>query len=268
VIDITQDQLGMSAHEDADIKKPWQFRPWAVKGHLRHFFDQLLLIDHWRYLYMKLRFIYFVKIKRKLSYLDLVTGDIAKETVQHNIKGLIDVSVTRSNTLVKPLSAIESLDINSKILSIGPRTEGELYNLTANGFKIENIRGLDLISYSPLIDLGDMHEMPYKNDQWDAIICGWVLAYSDNKQKAAEELIRCCRPGGIIAVGIEYHPRSDEEIVKATGYLPGSDERLKSIQHIQKLFNGHIDHIYFSQQPVPEKRDEIGSIVLIFSVKK
>ena len=40
---------------------------------------------------------------------------------------------------------------------IGPRNEAEIFMLWSYGFKLENIVGLDLISYSPLIDLGDMY---------------------------------------------------------------------------------------------------------------
>jgi SAM-dependent methyltransferase len=259
----------MAANMDyKEIKKPWQFRPWVRKGHFRHFLDQMLLMDHFRYLYMKLRFVYFVYLRQKLSSLDLDTGDIAKETVQHNRKGLTDVSVTRSNALLKPLSAIEDLDIDSSILCIGPRTEGELFNLAANGFMLSNIRGIDLISYSPLIELGDMHNMKYLDSQWDAIVCGWVLAYSDNKKKAASELVRCCRPGGVIAIGIEYHPYSNEEILEQEGYVPGSKTRIESIEDLTSLFTGYIGKIYFSQQPDESRRGEVGSIVLIFSVQK
>lgn len=250
------------------IPKPWQFRPWKTKGHLRHLIDQLLLVDHIRYLYMKVRFIYFVYVRRRLKSLDISTGDVAKETVTHNKKGLIDVLVTRSNALVKPISSIESLNIDSKILSIGPRTEGELFNLAANGFLLENIKGLDLISYSPLVELGDMHNMPYQDNQWDAIVCGWVLAYSDNRTKAASELIRCCRPGGVIAIGVEYNPFSNEEILEEEGYIPGSNTRIESLDDITSLFEGHIDHIFFSQQPIGPKRDEVGSMVVLFSLKK
>ena len=86
--------------------------------------------------------------------LSLVSGAVAKGTTSHNIKGLRrDLSVVRSDALVK-LLGFERLDPEARILSVGPRTEGELYNLAAHGFRLENIRGVDLLSYSPLIDLG------------------------------------------------------------------------------------------------------------------
>ncbi len=37
-----------------------------------------------------------------------------------------------------------------------------------------NIRGLDLFSCSPRIDVGDMHDMRYADNSFDVIFLGWV----------------------------------------------------------------------------------------------
>src|SRR5437016_1662095 len=100
------------------------------------------------------RFLYSTKIRHRLKTLDADQEGIAENTICHNLRGMGDLTVIRSDLLVRPLSVIESLGPESKILSIGPRTEGELLNLVAHGFAPENIRGLDLISYSPWVDLG------------------------------------------------------------------------------------------------------------------
>jgi hypothetical protein len=42
-----------------------------------------------------------------------------------------------------------------KILIIGPRNEGEIYNFISNGFLMKNITAIDLISYSSKIKLFD-----------------------------------------------------------------------------------------------------------------
>ena len=87
------------------------------------------------------------------------------------------------------------------VLSIGPRTEMELLSLVAQGFDPDKIRGLDLISYSPWIDLGNMHYMPYKDNAFDVVISGWVLGYSDNPELACQEMLRVSKDEGIIAIG-------------------------------------------------------------------
>ena len=42
--------------------------------------------------------------------------------------------------------------------------------LTSAGFDPANIRGLDLISYSSMVDVGDMHDLPYEDDSFDIVI--------------------------------------------------------------------------------------------------
>ena len=244
----------------------WQFRKWKAKGVVRHLWDQTFLIEYWRRVYMTTRFVYFARLRRRLRTFGVGEG-VSEHTVSHNLKGMRDLSVVRSDALVKPLSVLECLDPSAHVLCVGPRTEGELYNLAAHGFTLANIRGLDLISYSPMVDLGDMHAMPYADDTWDVVVCGWVLAYSNAKVQAARELVRVCKPGGVIAVGVEWNPRSDEEIRSAIGYHPGADERITSLAQLTALFGDAIDRVYFSQEPTGARRDQLGSIVAIFSVK-
>ena len=92
------------------------------------------------------------------------------------------------------------VETDSKVLCIGPRNEAEIFMLWSYGFKLENIVGLDLISYSPLIDLGDMHFLPYENDSFDVIVSSCTFAYSTNIMKAIAEIKRVIRPNGIVAV--------------------------------------------------------------------
>jgi hypothetical protein len=90
-----------------------------------------------------------------------------------------DTSFSRSSRLVRPLSMLEQirpltllerssgvvkdLDIvtETSVLSIGPRTEAEIFLLWAYGFKLELIKGLRLISYCTLATLGDVHDIPF-----------------------------------------------------------------------------------------------------------
>ena len=80
--------------------------------------------------------------------------------------------------------------------------------MIAAGFLPENIRGLDLISYSDFVDLGDMHAMPYDDNSFDVIIIGWVLGYSNDVAKVAQEILRVTRPNGVIAIGNQLTPMS------------------------------------------------------------
>src|SRR5688572_20896498 len=111
-----------------------------------------------RHAWVYLRAIYFVKVRRQLKTLH--SEDAFKTTVMHNMRSLYGAN-NRMNLLLFPLSVIERLTAESRILVIGPRNENDLYSLVGLGFKLQNIVGLDLISYSPWIRLGDMHAIPF-----------------------------------------------------------------------------------------------------------
>ena len=154
------------------------------------------------------------------TYEDPIASRMIKgnTTIKHNLAGVFnDVSSARSARLVRPLSVIEHLkplslinraegsltdldfENDIKILSIGPRTEAEILMLWAYGFKLENIYAIDLISYSQLIKLGDMHNLEFPNAMFDAIISSCTIVYSSNAQKAIDEIKRVSKPGAIFS---------------------------------------------------------------------
>jgi hypothetical protein len=229
---------------------------------------QALRMDPIRQRVAHARFIYYVKLLKRLRTFDRNSDGITENTISHNVKGMADLSVVRSNMLVRPLSVIQSLNAESRILSIGPRTEGEIFNLMAHGFSADRIRGLDLISYSPFVDVGNMHEMPYGDSSWDAVIMGWVISYSSEQRRAAMEVVRVTRPGGIVAVGLEwYPPKKKEQILDKLGYALGHSEEPKSTDEVLALFGDHVDRVYVRHDPV-ENLDRVGEIFVIFSIKK
>ena len=199
-----------------------------------------------RHAWIYLRAIYFVKIRRRLRTLQ--SGDAVKANVMHNMKSIYAAN-KRMNLLLFPLSSIETLDHDAKILIVGPRNENDLYTLVGLGFRLGNIRGLDLISYSPHIDLGDMHSMPFADESFDAVVCGWTLSYSTNPGQAAKEMMRVAKPGGIIAIGVEYSHLTPQDERALIGYeLQEFDkigERINSTEAIKALFAGHIDTVFF-----------------------
>lgn len=201
-----------------------------------------------------------------------------KETLQHNLKSLKDFSNNRIELLIRPLSVIETARHAKSVLLIGPRNENDL--LIASAFfdlPLDCIRGLDLISYSKQIDLGDMHDMPYEDNQFDVVICGWTLSYSNDPQKLADEMMRVCKPQGLIAVGVEYSELDEQGYQQLLGYslqIPGV-ERINSAAQIEALFQAHLGSVHFSHDaPLklchrPEgKVDRPSSVASIFSINK
>jgi len=164
---------------------------------------------------------------------------------------------SRSNRLIRPLSMIEKVirRINrTTILSIGPRTEGEILNLIGHGFNRDYIRAVDLMSYSPWIELGDIHALPYKDSQFDVVLCGWVLTYSRNIGQATSEILRVVRNGGVICIGLRSN----------TGL------GLTNTADVLAYFNGKVDRIYFDQDgsDMEFETDEPRYISVIFTINK
>ena len=225
-------------------------------------FLRVKLICH---LVFKIRFWYFIYIKRQLRSCE---DQVGVDGHQHNLRALkLARPSDRILWLIQPLSAIDKMNENSKVLAIGVRLETDLLYLAAYGFHPKNIRGMDLLSYSPWVDLGNMHNMPYADNSWDAIMLGWVLTYSTDPQKAADELVRTSKNGGIIAIGLTYYPEHVlEGYRQSQGSLMGTTGQIQTVADVLKLFEGKVDRIYFNHDVADPTRQ--GPTMVIFSVKK
>jgi SAM-dependent methyltransferase len=220
-----------------------------------------------------LRALYFIRLRKQLRTLD--SEHALQANVMHNLRSIYGAN-RRMNLLLYPLAIIETLNARSRILVIGPRNEYDLYSLVALGFAIDNIVGLDLITYSPHIQLGDMHAMPFADASFDAVVCGWTLSYSTEPQRAAHEMARVVRPGGIVAVGVEYSDWQAEDEKKLLGYqLLERDklaQRVNSSAAIKALFGPELGHVYF-EHDAPRKvshtaagtRPDVSNVALVFS---
>ena len=238
------------------------------------FFKQFLLIRPIRKIVGKLRFYYFAKLRRKIITLE--SKDAIDNTVSHNLKALGLFGLTRMDKLIKPLSVLENVAKDSKILVIGPRNEDDILNLIGSGFNSKNIIGLDLISYSPFIEVGDMHNTRFTDSYFDVIICGWTLSYSNEPKKFAAELLRIIKSNGVIGIGVEYSVMTDAEMMAHTGYnlKTNNFERINSVGEIIKLFEGHLkDVLYKDDAPnrishSDKLLKEVSNVITIFSVTK
>jgi SAM-dependent methyltransferase len=87
-----------------------------------------------------------------------------------------------------------------KVLSIGPRTEIELYYLwLLFGFEWGNIVGVDLVSASAKIELGDMGvRLPFPDNTFDVVVASHCLEKSRDPARTRDEIRRVARPGGYV----------------------------------------------------------------------
>lgn len=231
-----------------------------------------------RAMYVKLRAFVLIKLLRRLKTID--SENAFKVTVKHNVNGILQVN-NRMNLLLYPVSIIESVPKNARILVIGPRNENDIYSLIGLGFNKKNIMGCDLISYSNKIVLGDMHALPFNNNEFDVVICGWTLSYSATPAKAADEMKRVLKPGGILAIGVEYSTLTSDDAKKVEkgGYsiqeFDRLAERVNSVDAIKQLIGAELDHVYFSHD-APNKishtaegvATNVSNVALVASIKK
>ena len=128
-----------------------------------------------RHAWVWLRTFWFIRLRGALRTAD--SEHAVRANVSHNLKGIYSAN-RRMNLLLYPLATIETLDPDARILLIGPRNEYDLFSLVGLGFRLDRITGLDLISYSPYIEIGDMHAMRFEDASFDAVVCGWTISYS------------------------------------------------------------------------------------------
>lgn len=213
---------------------------------------------------------YRIKTLKERDIRTLEDGDASiANTVLHNLNGLKSAAaLDRPWRIIAPLLGIFHLGItlrNAKVLTVGPRTENELFILLAAGFAEENITGLDLISYSEKVKLGDMHRMPFSADSFDVIVLGWVLAYSSDVERAVSEVLRVAKPGAYVTVGWEYNPKTAEELAEQGSIVNGG--RVERAEEIIDLFGDAVDYVHFRSEPHPDMRDKTTDVVATFRLR-
>lgn len=120
------------------------------------------------------------------------------------------------------------------LLVVGPRYEPELLLAQGLGWNPDGVRGLDTFSYSPLIDVGDMHALPYPDEAFSALVCGWTLSYSSQPEVAVREMQRVVKPGGYLVVAVQKVPPDFVETLDEV--LKGPD-RVQTLAQFDRLFD-------------------------------
>ncbi len=198
--------------------------------------------------------------------------DLIENAILHNLNGLMGKSTLFRpiilSSVLRSISYVQARMKHMRVLTVGPRTESEIFMLTAAGFDPANIRGLDLMSYSPMIDVGDMHDMPYPDGSFDVVVLGWVLAYSSNPVKAVREARRVATKEAVFAVGCEYTPLTHEEL-KARGSILSDDvAHYEKLEDVLNLFEGDVGTIWFQDEIHPTMKHIGGSVMTVFQRKQ
>lgn len=209
---------------------------------------QLLTIDAVRFFVCLPRYLVFYHLLRRRKFAADIESGVSRNTIEHNMRGTGELSAPRSHTLIRPIVSVGYVQRNIrslKVLTIGPRVEGEIYNLIGYGFRSRNVVGLDLFSYSPYIRVGNMHHMEFADGEFDIVISGWVLGYSDDKLQCAREMLRVTKPGGMIAIGNAFTVLNLTQVTKNLGYIIGAAEAITDLPSVERLFGVSPEDCYF-----------------------
>jgi SAM-dependent methyltransferase len=235
-----------------------------LKNQLKNLFFGLLRLELINKLVFKIRFLYYVYLCRRFDVYQDENSVIRNDySIQMLKRGITSNRVLK---FIRPLSVVESVNKDGQTLAIGCRFETELLYLMAYGFNPKGIRGLDMISYSPWIDLGNMHKMKYADSTFDTITMGWLISYSETPEVAAREIVRVIKPGGVVALAVAYYPQEKlQEVLEKGTYVADPRTRIQTTEGLLKIFGSHVDQVYFQHMPPAHKE---GATTVIFSVKK
>jgi SAM-dependent methyltransferase len=188
-------------------------------------------------------------LKRRIRFSGSGSAGIGEHTIDHNLGALSERAAfgmgNRMALLLYPLAACLRTNPKAKVLIVGPRTEDDLYWAKALGML--NVRGFDLFSYSPMIDVGDIHQTAYGSGEFDAVVLGWVISYSANPDKMVGECKRLVKPGGYLGFGIESNPQ-----LRMTGkYRPPRVNSLNSAKDVVDLVQARVVFVHDPQLDMP-----------------
>ena len=168
----------------------------------------------------------------------------------HSIRSLIPIWPLKSFDFFRP--------INMKVLSVGPRTEAELFRLVSMGFQLKNIKSVDIQSYSDLIELGDVIKMPFEDNSFDLVIIGWVLVYTNEPAQAIKEVVRVLKNSGIVSM-CHSHDK---------GYTAYSNKHIDSSKMMLDYFGENLGYVYLKNHPFDEGKKQRRRSNFILSIRK
>lgn len=203
-------------------------------------------------------------IRKGVKKSDASHGAIAKNTLKYNLQGAVTASaLDRPQIMFGVVCGIERVNRHRStmdVLSVGPRSEIEIFGMLGAGFNMDRIKAVDLFSYSPYVDIGDMHHLPYPDGSFDIIFLGWVLSYSRDQQAVAKEIMRVSRDRAIIVLAGDYSDDSRNRVD-----FENTTSHMQSVKQLLGLFGDSVQNVYFRHDPSPP---EIAMVMTVFDITK
>ena len=180
-----------------------------IRKRLSTHFWPILINTRIRFIFVKTRWLFF---KNKLRFYKGAQNDNFNDAMVDYNAAFHDATFGcggRMALLLYPLVALLYPNFNQKVLIVGPRTEDDI--VWARSLGLESVRGLDLFSYSPWVDIGDAHKTNYADSSYDAVVLAWVLPYTKHPETIITEMRRILRPNGVL--GLAWHSVADRTIL-------------------------------------------------------
>ena len=194
-------------------------------------------------------------------------------TIDHNLRSLSRFNV-RNEKLFYACLHIENIE-KARTLIIGCRNEEEIFLF--KGFGFDDVSAMDLISYSPHVELGDMHAIDRPDDSVDFLYCAYTIAYSKSPAEAAAEFVRVVRDGGTIAIAVEYAPHEERSDIQRSllGYDIAPDRSIATADALLDLFGENVGEVHVKYDAVQKKYHtatglipDPSPVIVVFSVSK
>lgn len=161
-------------------------------------------------------------IETNLSFISTKGSDYAKSRGANQDKfGINNYYINQSKAdcfgaLLMRSALVKQNPSNAQILYIGARTEAEILYMANFGINPRNITAIDLHSYSPLIELGDMHSLSFSENTFDACILTHCIAYSEAPKIAFQEALRVLKLQGSLIFTVSSMHESKNYKIKPT----------------------------------------------------
>jgi SAM-dependent methyltransferase len=156
-------------------------------------------------------------------------------------------------------AAASAAPAGGSVLCVGCRNGLELDAFRERG--LGDVRGIDIFSQRPDIEVMDMHAMTFADDSFDVVYSSHSLEHSHDVDQVAAELVRVARANGVLAVEVPVrHKGSAADVVVIEG-----------IDHLQRVFATAVGELLVREEEPPHsERNDQGSDIarLVFRVAK
>jgi SAM-dependent methyltransferase len=166
---------------------------------------------------------------------------VAEQVLPYNLGNINIINRGRTERVIAILRSIRGLKLSSlNTLVVGPRNEAELLLLSSYGFDPKKLTAIDLFSYSPAVQLMDMHELKYPNNVFDAVYSAFVITYSDDIPRALAETIRVAKDDALIVFVYEH-------LAPGAGNRFGKNNLGNGPDDLLAMFGANVGHVFWKE---------------------